>query len=84
MNLNNVGLLSFNAVVTADKIISSLRSVFLTWSSFKNGTYSLIMLAFLSWEYCYSCQCAFNNINMVADKMHGLKVKMDPKTESLI
>jgi hypothetical protein len=31
----------------ADKIINGLRPVFLSWSSFKNSLYSLIILAFL-------------------------------------
>jgi hypothetical protein len=39
MNLKNTALLSFDAKHTADKIIHDLRSVFLSWSSFKNGLY---------------------------------------------
>ena len=47
MNLKNAALLSFDAADIADKIIHGLRSVFPSWSSFKNGIYSLIMLALL-------------------------------------
>ena len=46
-NLKNAAPLSFDAVDIADKIINGLRPVFLSWSSFKNSLYSLIILAFL-------------------------------------
>ena len=36
-NLKNAALLSFDTADIADKIIHSLRSVFPSWSSFKNG-----------------------------------------------
>ena len=47
MNLKNAALLSFDAADITGKIIHGLRSVFPSWSSFKNGIYSLIMLALL-------------------------------------
>ena len=47
MNLKNAALLSFDDADIADKIIHGLRSVFPSWSSFKNGIYGLIMLALL-------------------------------------
>ena len=47
INLKNAAVLSFDAADNADKIIHGLRSVFPSWSSFKNGLYSLIILALL-------------------------------------
>jgi hypothetical protein len=40
MNLKNAALLSFDAADTSDNIIHGLRSVFPSWSSFKNGMYN--------------------------------------------
>ena len=88
INLNIVAPLSFDAVDIADKIIHGLRSVFPSWSSFKNGLYSFTMLALLVLEIVLFLpiliKLAFNNINMLAAKIHGLKLKMDPHTEFLI
>lgn len=57
MSLKNAALLSFGAVDTADKIIHDLRSVFPSWSSFKNNIYSLIMLAFLVLRNLFPAHC---------------------------
>ena len=88
MNLKNAALLSFDAADTADKIICDLRSVIPPWSSFKNGLYSLTMLALLVLGILLFLpiviKLAFNNINMLAAKIHGLKLKMNPQTELLI
>lgn len=88
MKLKNIVLLSFNAVVIADKIINDLRSLFPSWSSFKNGLYSLIMLTLLVLAMLLFLpvviKLTFNNINMLAAKIHGLKLKTDPQKESLI
>ena len=88
MNLKNAALLSFDATDTADKIIHDLRSVFPSWSSFKHGIYSLIMLALLVLRiYLFLpivIKPVFNNINMLAAKTHGLKLKINPQTELLI
>ena len=78
MNLKNAALLSFDAADTDDKSIHGLRSVFPSWSSFKNGIYGLIMLALLALGILLFLpivlKFAFNNINMLADKIHGLKL----------
>ena len=83
MNLKNAALLSFDAADIADKIIHGLRSVFPSWSSFKNGIYGLIMLALLVLGILLFLpiviKLAFNNINMLAAKIHGSKLKMDPQ-----
>lgn len=50
INLKNAALLSFDAADIADTIIHSLRSVFPSWSIFKDGIYSLITLALLLLE----------------------------------
>ena len=82
--MKNVAPLSFDA---ADKIIHGLRSVFPCWSSFKNGIYGLIMLALLVLGILLFLpivlKLVFNNINMLAARVHGLKLKMDPQTELL-
>ena len=69
MNLKNAALLSFDAADIADKIIHGLRSVFPSWSSFKNGIYSWIMLALLVLETLLFpplvLKLVFNNINML-------------------
>ena len=82
MSLRNATLLSIDAAHTADKIIHGLRSVFPSWSSFKNGIYSLIMLALLVLGILLFLpiviKLAFNNINMLVAKIHDLKLKMDP------
>ena len=82
MNLKNAAPLSFDAVNIADKIIHGLRS------SFKNGIYSLITLALLVWGIFLFLpiliKLAFNNVNTLVAKIHGLKLKMDPQTEPLI
>ena len=81
MNLRNAALLSFDAADIADKIINSLKSVFPSWSSFKNGIYSLIMLALLVLGILLflpiEIKLAFSNINTLAAKTHGLKLKMN-------
>lgn len=88
MNLKNAAPQSFDAADIADKIIHSLRSVFPSWSNFKYGIYSLVMLALLVLRIVLflpiMIRLAFNNSNMLAAKIHGLKLKMDPQTESLI
>ena len=88
MNLKNAALLSFDAADTADKIIHGLRSVFPSWSSFKNGIYGLIMLALLVLGILLFLpivlKLAFNNINMLVVQVHGLKLRMNPQTELLI
>ena len=88
MNLNNAALLSFNAADIANKINHGLRSVFPSWSSFKNGLYILIILVLFVLRILLFLtiliKLAFNNINVLAAKIHGLKLKMDPHTESLI
>ena len=75
-------VLSFDTADNADKIIHGLRLVFPSWSSFENGIYSLIMLALLVLGILLFLpiviKLAFNNINMLAAKIHGLKLKMDP------
>ena len=87
MNLRNAAPWSFDAEDTADKIIHGLWSVFLSWSSFKNGSYSLIMLALLVLGILLFLpivlKLVFNNINTLAARVHGLKLKMDPQTELL-
>ena len=88
MNLKDATLLSFNAPDIADKIICGLRSVFVSWPSFKNGIYSLIMLALLGLGIVsfrsIVIELAFNNINMLGAKIHGLKLRMDPQSRLLI
>ena len=88
MNLKNAALLSFDTADTADKIIHGLRLVFSSWSSFKDGIYGLIILLLLVLGILLFLssliKLAFNNINMLAAKEHGLKLKMNPKTELLI
>ena len=84
MNLKNTAPLSFD---TADKIISGLSLVFPSWSSFKDGTYSLIMLVLVLGVLLFLpifINLDFNNIYILAAKIHGLKLKMDPHTELLI
>jgi hypothetical protein len=81
VNLKNDALMSFAADI-ADNIIHGLRSVFPSWSSFKNSMPDLILgirlfLAIL-------LKPAFNNINMLAAKVHGLKLKLNPQAELLI
>lgn len=86
INLKNATALSFADIV--DKNICDLKSVFPSWSSFKNGIYILIMLAFLVWGILLFLpiviKIAFNNINMLATNIHGLKLKNGPHTELLI
>ena len=88
MNLKNAAPLGFNARDIADKIIHGLRSVFPSWSSFKNGLYSLIMLALLVLGILLFLpiliKLAFNDINRLVPKIHGLKLKMDPQTKPFI
>jgi hypothetical protein len=52
-------------------------------SNFKSGLYSLIMLVFLVLGILLFLpiviKLAFNNINMLAAKIHGSKLKMDPQ-----
>ncbi|EDL12236.1 mCG146134, partial [Mus musculus] len=55
MNLKNAALLSFDAADITGKIIHGLKSVFPSWSSFKNDIYGLIMLALLVLGISYSC-----------------------------
>ena len=87
MDLKNDALLSFVAD-TADKIIHGLMPVFPFSSSFKNGIYSLIMLAvFVLGRILFlpiMLKLAFNNINILVAKVHDLKLKMNPQTELLI
>jgi hypothetical protein len=88
MNLKNGTLLSSDAAGIVDKIIHEYMSVFPSWSSFKNGTYSLIMIAlFVLGIFLFLptvIKLAFNSINMLVAKIHGLKLKMNPQTELLI
>jgi hypothetical protein len=88
LNVKNTALLSFDAVDIADKIIHGLRTVFPSWSSFKDGIDSLIMLALLVLGIVLFLtiviKLAFNNFNMLVAKIHGLKLTMDPHTELLI
>ena len=85
MNLKNAALLSFDAADIADKIINSLKSVFPSWSSFKNDICSLIMLALLVLGILLflpiMLKFAFNNINMLASKIHGFCIKMISQRE---
>ena len=78
MNLKNTDLLSFDAVDT----------VFLSWSSFKNGLYSLIILALLVLEILLFLpiviKFAFNNFSMLAAKIHGLRLEIDAQAEPLV
>ena len=80
--------MSFDAADTADKIICDLRSVIPPWSSFKNGLYSLTMLALLVLGILLFLpiliKLALNNINMSVAKIHGSKLKIDPQTELLV
>lgn len=52
-------------------------------SNFKNGLYSLVMLALLVLGIFLFLpiviKLAFNNINMLVAKIHGSKLKMDPQ-----
>ena len=79
MNLKNAALLSFDAADTSDNIIHGLRSVFPSWSSFKNGLYSLLMLALLVLGILLFLlvviKLAFNNINMLAAENTWLETK---------
>ena len=88
MNLRNAALLRFDATDIAGRIIHGLRSVFPSWSSFKNDICSLIMLALLVLGILLflpiMLKLAFNNINMLVAKVHGLKLRMSPQTELLI
>ena len=88
MNLRNAALLSFDVTDIAGRIIHGLRSVFPSWSSFKNDIYSLIMLPLLVLGIPLFLDIllkfAFNNINMLIAKVHDLKLKMNPQTELLI
>ena len=81
MNLKNAALLSFDVADIADNISHGLRSVFPSWLSFKNGIYSLIMLALLVLGILLflpiEIKLAFSNINTLAAKIHGLKLKMN-------
>ena len=69
MNFKIADLLSLDASVIADKIIYVMKSVFPSWLSFKNGIYSLIMLALLVLETLLFpplvLKLVFNNINML-------------------
>jgi hypothetical protein len=88
MNLKNAALLSFDTADIAGRITHGLKSVFPSWSSFKNDIYSLIMLALLVLGILLflptMLKLAFNNINMLAAKVHGLKLKTNSQTELLI
>ena len=88
MNLKNAALLSFDTADIAGRIIHGLKSVFPSWSSFKNGIYGLIILALVVLGILLFLpivlKLAFNNINMLVAKIHGLKLKMDPQTKPLI
>ena len=88
MNLKNAAPLSFDAADIAGKIIHSLKSVFPSWSSFKNGIYGLIMLALLVLGILLFLpivlKLVFNNINLLAAKVYGLKRRTNPQTESVI
>ena len=88
MNLKNAALLSFDAANIAGKIIHSLKSVFPSWSSFKNGVYGLIMLALLVLGILLFLpivlKLVFNNINLLTAKVYALKLRRNPQTESLI
>ena len=87
MNLKNTAPLNID-VADIDKITHGLRSVFPSWSSFKNGIYSLIMLALLVLGILLFLpivlKLAFYNINMLVVQVHGLKLRMNPQTELLI
>ena len=69
MNLKNAAPLRFDPQDIVDKIIHGLRSIFPSWSSFKNGIYGLIMLALLVLGILLFLpiviKLAFNNINML-------------------
>jgi hypothetical protein len=84
INLKNSAPLSFDAADVADRIIHGLKSVFPSWSSFKNGIDGLIMLAFLVLGILLflpiMLKLAFNSINMLATQVHGLKLRMNPQT----
>nr|BAE23360.1 unnamed protein product [Mus musculus] len=88
MNLRNAALLSFDVTDIAGRIIHGLRSVFPSWSSFKNDIYGLIMLALLVLGIFLFLpivlKLAFYNINMLVVQVHGLKLRMNPQTELLI
>lgn len=78
MNLSNAAPLSIDAEDIADKIIHALRSVFSSWSSFKNGIYSLIILALLVLGILLVLPIVIKpafNTNMLVAKKHGLKLK---------
>jgi hypothetical protein len=81
MNLKNTAPLNID-VADIDKITHGLRSVFPSWSSFTNGMYSLIILALLVLLILLFLptviKFVFNNIDMLAAKVHGLKLKMNP------
>ena len=87
MNLKNAAPLNFDTADIDGRSIHGLKSVFPSWSSFKNGIYSLIMLALLVLGILLFLpivlKLAFNNINMLVAKIHGLKLKMNPQTELL-
>ena len=88
MNLKHASPLSLDAAAIADKTVHSLRSVFRFWSSFKNGIYVLIMLALLVLGILLFLpillKLVFNNINLLAAKVNGLKLRMNPQAQSLI
>jgi hypothetical protein len=88
MILKNAVPLIFDTVDIAAKIIHVLGSVFLSWSGFKSGIYSLIMLAFLVLGILLFLsiliELPVNNINMLMAKIHGLKLKMDSQIEPLV
>jgi hypothetical protein len=82
MNLKNAAPLSFDTADIAGRMIYSLKSVFPSWSSFKNGIYGLIILALVVLGILLFLpivlKLAFNNINMLAPQVHGLKLRMNP------
>jgi len=88
MNSKNAALLSFDAADIIDKISHGLKPVFPSWSSFKKGIDSLVMLALLVLGILLflpiMIKFAFNSIDMSAAKVHGLNLKMDPQTEALV
>jgi uncharacterized protein involved in cysteine biosynthesis len=79
MNLKNAVLLSFDAADTDDKSIHGLRSVFPSWSSFKNAIYSLIMLALLVLEILIFLPIAcLEQHQHVGDLSTWIKTKNEP------
>ena len=85
MNLKTAVLLRFAVADIAGTVIHGLKAVFLSWSSFKNGIYDLIMLALLLLGILLflpiMLKFAFNNINMLASKIHGFCIKMISQRE---